>query len=146
MAFITSTKAYVKLFANGDFLVYKNKAARAKEKKATPAEEVLKAYERKLAEYLIPSGEAAEREYYDRDAFNEEFDRWQDEAWRYMSDLKLHNVGGEYPLMAEIIPDVAESIPEILASGNIGITNASAKEEYEAVKKLNLFPGGTKDA
>lgn len=48
--------------------------------------------------------------------------------------------------MAEFILDVKDSIPEIIASGNLGIKCQTAKEAYLKVKELKVFGDAVKDA
>lgn len=137
MALILKNNSYFKIDKDGNYIVYKNKTARNKHKKACESQAVLEKY-KEILESM------SSREYFHYNDMNTgERKAWIDEYKSYCIDLLNNNAGGEYPLMAQYFPDVAKSIPDVLYEGRFGWATefATLKEIYEEVKRRRIFGG-----
>jgi len=115
MALLNQDKKYIKVNIDGSFDIYPTKEFRDKVKRASPFEIIKNKYEEIIRELR----EDYERQYYDTEAWNNEYISWTDEFNRYMYDYQLKKGGKEYPLIKEYYSDVSDSIPNILQSGSI---------------------------
>lgn len=145
MALINSLGRYVKLDKDGAFEVYVNEEARLKLKASTPAETICRKYEEVIAQ--LHSVEYAEMRYYSPKEYNDLLSAWEDEYGRY--DYRLitgtFDEDETYPLMAEYYPDVADSVPKIIARGTIGPSLETVEQTYIQAKQDKSW-GETTDA
>ena len=141
MALINSKNLYIKLDTDGNYEVYASEEARARVKQSTSCEVILAKYEELLGELL----KQEELKYYDTEGFNAKYNPLYEEFCRYCRNLTKHITGQEYPIIAKIYPDVADSIPEIVEGGKVVLSSSSQEEAYLKAKQLKLF-GETIDA
>lgn len=135
MALLTLESKYIKLYANGMFEIYKNKAARDAVKNGISSKEVLEKYNNILQTLDADK----EFKYYNPAEFAIQYDGWRAEFERYSYNLDLYRVGEVYPLMASIYPDVADSIPNILEAGQIDIAEDTVDKLYLRVKERGYW-------
>lgn len=135
VALVLKDNSYLKVDVDGSYVVYKNKTARNKHKKATDSAIVLREYESRIAKLS-----SRERMYYGNMS-PDELASWTDEYKSYYRHLVNHDATGEYPLMAEVFPDVAKSIPEILFEGRFGWATKfeTLSEVYNEIKRRRAF-------
>jgi hypothetical protein len=143
MALINSSNRYIKLDKDGYYEVYSSEEARKKVKESTSGEVILSKYRELLAELEQPAQD--EFRYYDPEGFAAIYDPLDLEYHRYWYNFDNYIIGQEYPIMAQIYPDVADSIPEIIEAGCIPQTNNDAEEAYIKAKQIKRF-GETLDA
>lgn len=143
MALINSKGKYIKLDKDGYYEVYTSEEARKRLKASTSGEIILAKYRELLAE--LESPEQAEFRYYDPEGFAAIYDPLDIEYHRYWYNFDNYITGEEYPIMAKIYPDVADSIPEIIEAACIPQTNKDVEEAYIKAKQLKRF-GETTDA
>ncbi len=141
MALINSENLYIKLEAEGGFEIYSSEAARLKIKQSTKGEVILAKYR----ELITELEQQEEFRYYDPKGFVAQYDPLQKEYQRYCYNFTQHIVGQEYPIMAAIYSDVADSIPEIVEAGRTLLTGNSLEEIYLNAKQVKRF-GETTDA
>lgn len=141
MALTNSDDRYIRLFPNGTYLIYESKADRDREKDAPKAEAIISRYDEIIDSLLADE----ERQYYDTEAWDEEYSGWSNEKQRYLHDLQNYNTGDDYPLMEALIPSVAASIPKIIESGNLMVETRKADMMYTLAKDRQYF-GETEDA
>lgn len=163
MAFLQDNK-YIKLFENGSFKVYSSEAKRLKHKNATSSEVILAKYRELESELdaqvvqLITAAGYPESAMSDPDLYDtlislpgaqelaEKLGEFNTEFSQYNSDLaNEQGTQHEFPIMAQIYPDVKDSIPEIIEGANIGIWKATTLADmYEEAKAKHRF-GETED-
>ena len=143
MALINSNGKYIKLSKNGYYEVYASEVARRKVKQSTPGETILLKYQELLSELMQPDKD--EFRYYDPEGFAALYDPLNEEYHRYWYNFDNHIIGQDYPIMSEIYPDVAGSIPEIVEAAYIPTLSEELDELYLEAKQLKRF-GETTDA
>ena len=136
MALILQNNHYVKLDAEGNFVIYKNKTARNRLKKIT-SDEVIEFYRNKIHEFY--TDDSSEKAYYGSETDVSEAQAWSEEFSRYCINLANRDRSGKYPLASEYIKNINDSIPEILSTGNIGLKFDTVDEVYLKVKELEIF-------
>ena len=141
MALINSKGKYIKVYKNGHYEIYVTEAARKKVKESTPSSVIVQKY----CELLDDLNAQEERRYYDPIGFAEERYELETEFARYRYNLNCHIVDQEYPIMANIYPDVANSIPEIIEAGTLKQTEETLEAAYKSFKQLKCW-GETIDA
>ena len=116
-------------------IIYKNKTARAKEKKLNH-QIVFDKYIQLLEENKLSS----ELLYYNIDAANHYF-KILDESNKYARVVQNGYTNEEFPIMAEFFPNIKDSIPTIISSGGIGLPkkNMTTEEVYEFIKRREIF-------
>lgn len=142
MALINSNGKYIKLEADGNYVVYASEDARNRTKNSVSSDVVLAKYR----ELLIDLASQEEFRCYAPDQYDAIYKPLIDEYTRYEKDLLSHTIGNQYPIMAEIYPNVSDSIHEIIEAGCI-IRDASESvdQAYERAKRIKRF-GETTDA
>ena len=135
MALLLADKSYLKIDSNGNYIIYKNKTARAKEKKLNH-KTVFDKYTQLLEENKLSS----ELLYYNIDAANHYFEIL-DESNKYARAVQNGYANEEFPIMAEFFPNIKDSIPTIISSGGIGLPkkNMTTEEVYEFIKRYEIF-------
>ena len=135
MALLLANKSYLKIDSNGNYIIYKNKTVRAKEKKLNH-QTIFDKYIQLLEENKLSS----ELLYYNTDAANYYFEIL-DESNRYARAVQNGYTNEEFPIMAEFFPTIKDSIPTIISSGGIGLPkkNMTTEEVYEFIKKYEIF-------
>lgn len=139
MALLIDKTKYFKIDINGNYVIYKNRTARNRVKKVTPPEEVLKKYD----EILVEISSLEYRRYHiDEEDLTK---AWIAEAFKYYTHAQAFNTKGKYPLMAQYIPDVDKTIPEIIISGRTGLANHvnNLEELYTLIKNSKWFGNST---
>ena len=141
MALLIKDNYYFKINLDGSYFIYKNKTARNKEKKAPKPEVIIAKYKEIIAEIT-----SIEYQRYHEKTGDEQ--AWIEECQKYCLNLQNHKGGEKYPLMEQYFADVANSIPEIVSRGTIGIQAKTLKELYNYLKQKNIFgeENTTKDA
>jgi hypothetical protein len=125
---------YIKISLDGTFKIYKTSKERAKEKKANTFEEVIAKYQ----EILTNIRKDQERLYYDPN-FRPLLYQWEAEYEKY---LQMHLRGKkckDFPLMAQYISDVKESLPELICEGQLGVSGDTLEKVYKSVKDCGYF-------
>ena len=140
MALLNLANKYIKLNSDGTFEIYASKEARLRVKQCTDSNTILEKY-RAVARELEAD---VELRYFDPTGFAKKYDPWIAEYLRYDYNLSMHIVDGDYPLMAEYYPDVADSIPNIIESGSIDLSEDTADEIYNKAKQRKYW-GDTLD-
>lgn len=143
MALINTKGNYIKLKVDGSYEVYTSGEARDRVKTATSSEVILTKYRELIANLEKP--ELAEFRYYDLEGFAAMYDPLVKEYRKYSHNLNNYITGNEYPIMAEIYSDVADSIPEIVDAACIPHEYKDVEEAYLVAKRLKRF-GETIDA
>ena len=128
-------KTYLKIDENGNYVIYKNKTARNKEKKIN-VKEIIDKYNEILSGYHI----TAELAYYAPEIVEEYF-AWKEEYQNYLIMLdSKRTLRCEFPLMSQYFPNIKDSLPLIIAEGSVGIPkNKTVKEAYEYIKQHETF-------
>ena len=138
MALQLKNKTYLKIDADGNYSIYKNKTARNKEKKLSSAEVIAK-YREILNGYTLD----AEAVYYAPDIVNK-YIAWKEEYNNYLTALQYQNLNYSFPLISQYFSNVKDSLPQIISRGQLGVPqNKTTKEVYEFIKQHELF--GSKD-
>ena len=140
MALLNSKNCYIKLTQSGRYEIYASEEARKKVKKSTSGETILAKY----LELINDLDKQAEYRCYDPEGFYAKYVPLDQEYLRYKHNFVKHIVGQEYPIMAEIYPDVADSIPEIVEAGTIKVSGKDLEDVYLNIKQLARF-GETSD-
>lgn len=140
MALTNSQDRYIRLLSDGTYLVYASKADRDREKGAPKSEVIISRYVEIIDSLLADE----ERQYYDTEAWDEEYSGWNNERQRYLYDLQNFNTGNDYPFMEALIPGVADSIPKIIESGNLLVETRKVEMMYTLAKDRQYF-GETED-
>lgn len=135
MALLNSKNRYIKLACGGSYEIYASEEARIRAKQSVSSEVVLAKYR----ELLRALDQQDELKYYDPDGFAAQFDPLQEEYYRYWYNLINYKIGQEYPLMAKIFPDVADSIPEVVEAGVTLLSGNNAEEVYLSAKQSKRF-------
>ena len=141
MALLLKDNLYFKIELDGHYVIYKNRAARTRSKKmATTPEQVLAKYAEILQSIYSP-----ERNYYDYKNMIKEINEWTTEMNKYIDNLQAGVVTDTYPLMAQYVPEVDKTIPEIVERGYLGLANrySTLEEVYQCIKNHEIF--GPKD-
>lgn len=135
MALLLADKSYLKIDSNGNYIIYKNKTARAKEKKLD-FQTVINKYNQLLEENKL-SGELM---YYNTEAADY-YLKILDESNRYMQAVQYGYTNEEFPIITEFFPSIKNSIPTIIRSGGIGLPkkNMTTEEVYEFIKRCEIF-------
>lgn len=141
MALINENDNYIKVIKDGWYYIYASEEEREKEKNAVRSSVVLQWYANKIAELIADT----ERQYYDEENWNREFQAVDSERRLYEYNLANYITTGSYPVIAKVYPDVEDSIPEIIQMGSLMVESETAEEEYELVKEREYF-GETEDA
>jgi hypothetical protein len=125
---------YIKISLDGTFKIYKAAKERTQEKKAPTFEEIRDKYQ----EVLTNMRNDHERLYYDP-TFRPLLDQWEMEYEKY---LQMHLQGKrckDFPLMTKYIPNIKDSLPELLCEGQLGVSGNTLAEVYESVKHYGYF-------
>ena len=135
MALLLSDKSYLKIDSAGNFSIYKNKTARAKEKKLD-SQPIIEKYKQLINENEVSS----ELLYYKEDAA-EEYLKILAESNKYLHALQYGLTDEEFPIMSKFFPNINDSLPKIIFSGQIGLPrkNMTTEEVYEFIKECELF-------
>ena len=135
MALLLSDKTYLKIDSQGNFIKYKNKTARNKEKKLNN-QQIIDKYNQLITEHAI----SKEILYYKENAA-EEYLQIVNESNSYMRALQYGLTTEEFPIMSEFFPNIKDSLPKIITSGKIGLprNNMTTKEVYEFIKRYEIF-------
>lgn len=141
MALLNTAGRYIRLSLDGTYEVYTSEIARNKVKTSTSSETIIAKYR----ELIIDLEQQEDYSYYDFENFCAEYLPLLDEYYSYCYNLTNYITTQDYPIMAKIYPDVADSIPEIIEVGRIPQTNISLDEAYIKAKQLERF-GETTDA
>lgn len=138
MALQLKDKTYLKIDAEGNYIIYKNKTVRNKEKKLSSTEVIAK-YREILNGYTLD----AETVYYASDIVNE-YIAWKEEYNNYLTALQYQNLNYSFPLISQYFSNVKDSLPQIISRGQLGVPqNKTTKEVYEFIKQHEFF--GSKD-
>ena len=140
MALLNQNEEYIKLNTNGSYDIYATQEDREKLKSSTPFETIKNKY-REIIDNLFAD---EERQYYDSKAWEQEHQGWESEFQRYLYDVQLAKGAGEYPLMAQYYPDIANSVPNIIQSGSIVVETETGEQIYEIAKERKYW-GKTED-
>lgn len=140
MALLNSKNHYIKLNSAGHYEVYISEESRKRVKESTASDTILAKY----LELITNLEQDKEFQYYVRESFAAKYDPLVREYNRYRYNLASCIVGQEYPIMAEIYPDVANSIPEIVEAGCVPQHAKDIEEAYLKAKQLKQF-GETTD-
>ena len=132
MALLLPDSTYVKVDIDGSFLVYKNRTARNREKKAPNPKEIIAKYEEIIFEF-------SSDEYIRYHEQTGQEALWRKEYTQYCLDLRFLRTGNEYPLMAQYYPDVAKTIPVVVNSGTLGLQAETVEELYNKIKDAEIF-------
>ena len=135
MALLLSDKTYLKIDSQGNFIKYKNKTARNKEKKLNN-QQIINKYNQLITEHAI----SKEILYYKENAA-EEYLQIVNESNSYMRALQYGLTTEEFPIMSEFFPNIKDSLPKIITSGKIGLprNDMTTKEVYEFIKIYEIF-------
>lgn len=135
MALLLSDKTYLKIDSQGNFIKYKNKTARNKEKKLDH-QQIIDKYNQLIAEHAV----SQELLYYKKNAA-EEYLQIVNESNSYMHALQHGLTTEEFPIMSEFFPNIKDSLPKIIVSGRIGLPrkNMTTEEVYEFIKRCEIF-------
>ena len=135
MALLLSDKTYLKIDSQGNFIKYKNKTARNKEKKLDH-QQIIAKYNQLITEHTI----SQELLYYKENA-TEEYLQIVNESNSYMHALQSGLTTEEFPIMSEFFPNIKDSLPKIITSGKIGLPrkNMTTEEVYEFIKRCEIF-------
>ena len=135
MALLLSDKTYLKIDSQGNFIKYKNKTARNKEKKLNN-QQIIDKYNQLITEHAI----SKEILYYKENAA-EEYLQIVNESNSYMRAIQYGLTTEEFPIMSEFFPNIKDSLPKIITSGKIGLprNNMTTKEVYEFIKRYEIF-------
>ncbi len=138
MALQLKNKTYLKIDAEGNYAIYKNKTVRNKEKKLSSTEVIAK-YREILDGYALD----AEAVYYAPDIVNK-YIAWKEEYNNYLTALQYQNLNYSFPLISQYFSNVKDSLPQIISRGQLGVPqNKTTKEVYEFIKQHEFF--GSKD-
>ena len=140
MALTNSDDRYIRLLSDGTYLIYASKPDRDREKKAPMAKDIISRYDEIIDSLLADE----ERQYYDTEAWDEEYSGWNNERQRYLYNLQNYNTGNDYPLMETLLHGVDDSIPKIIESGNLMVETRKANMMYTLAKDRHYF-GETED-
>jgi len=132
MGLILKDNKYLKIDIYGNYIIYKNKTSRVKEKQATNPELILKKYD----EIINETSSWEYVRYHEKTGLEKQ---WIIEYNEYHYNLINHIMGGKYPLMAEYFPDIEDTISEIITRGQLPLRTKTLKEMYNKIKDLNLF-------
>lgn len=136
MALLLPDNTYLKLELNGDYIIYKNRAARNAAKKTSPKTVIAKYVE--IIEQ-VSAESTAEANYYDS-SYNKIVLDWLAEFTRYKNNLQKGITTEHFPLMSQYIKTVDKSIPVIIRKGHIRIPETDSLEEvYNFIKKCEVF-------
>lgn len=138
MALLMEDGKYVRVLENGEYEIYPSLESRDRVKNATPYEKVIEKYQ-ELFKTVLPDDEAYY--YLSKEELNREFPdyiEWMNEFNRYQYDYQIKHGGGSYPLIEQYIPDVLDSIPEIIEAGSFNI-DGSIDESYFLAKDRKLW-------
>jgi len=134
MALQLKDKTYLKIDAEGNYIIYKNKTVRNKEKKLSSTEVIAK-YREILNGYALD----AETVYYAPDIVNE-YIAWKEEYDNYLTALQYQIPNYSFPLISQYFSNVKDSLPQIISRGQLGIPqNKTTKEVYEFIKQHEFF-------
>ena len=135
MALLLADKSYLKIDSNGNYIIYKNKTARVKEKKLNH-QTVFDKYSQLLKENKLSS----ELMYYNDSAANYYLEIL-DESNRYAQAVQHGYTNEEFPIITEFFPNIKDSIPAIIRAGGIGLPkkNMTTEEVYEFIKRCEIF-------
>lgn len=127
-------KHYIRLELDGTFIIYKTTRGRTLEKSAPAYAEVVAKYEQIITRFHANK----ERLYYDH-SFYLLMQQWEEEYEKYQQMHRLGKACKEFPLMARYIPNISDSLPEILCIGKVGVTGNTLAEIYESAKRCGYF-------
>lgn len=134
MALQLKDKTYLKIDTEGNYIIYKNKTARNKEKKIS-SQEIINKYKKILENYHLD----AELVYYAPDIIKEYMD-WKSEYDNYLTALQYRDFKFEFPLISNYFSNVKDSLPIIIEHGTIGVPkNKSIEEIYTYIKQQEIF-------
>ena len=140
MALLLPNNTYFKIDIDGNYTIYKNKTARNRIKRSSSPEKIIQKYDE-----IIKSIYSQERNYYDYAGMTAELHIWETELASYMTDLKNHTLGNEYPLIPQYFPDVSKTIPDVIETGRLGLADRynTLEEIYNCIKDHEIL--GPKD-
>jgi len=165
MGLIKNDGTYIKLEPDGTFMFFTSKEERMLVKNSSNSEDIIQKYDELLKEKYQLMFEAVTKlgltnddyennwdVYYSRVSENPECKSFVDSYFDLMAEYDSYaddlfyqkGTQHEFPIMKEFFPDIETTIPNILYNGKIGISAETADEEYEQVKKLEIF-GETTD-
>ena len=134
MALQLKDKTYLKIDTEGNYIIYKNKTARNKEKKLSSTEVIAK-YKEILNNYALD----AETVYYAPDIVKE-YIAWKEEYDNYLAALQYQILNYNFPLIGQYFSNIKDSLPQIVSKGRLGVPrNKTAKEVYDFVKQHEFF-------
>lgn len=140
MALLTQDGKYIRILPDGkNYEIYSSKEKRDKAKNAPSFEEVLAKYN-ELCETKLPSEEALY--YLTEEQLQEQFPNykeWEDECQRYVYNNHIQKANQFYPLMAEYIPNVSDSIVDTIQRGSIKALPKDIVESYTQAKNDKYF-------
>lgn len=146
MALLNSDNKYIRVLEDGSYFVYPSVSAREREKNATSSSLIIEEYKSRLKSLE----DDLERRDYDTDNWNAEWSSLNEEYLKYLYNLEFFKYDAEssYLIMAQVYPDVRDSIPEIIESGQIMVSPntsiESVDDRYEFFKEKEFF-GMTED-
>jgi hypothetical protein len=154
---------YIKLLADGSFIIYRSEESRNKHKYATDSSIILNKYaelskdiEDQILAVLIKHGYSADALYDEALALTlmglpgmedlvKSLKLIYQELSQYTEDLQIgKGASSTYLIMSEFYPDVADSIPEILEAAGCYWHANTLEDMYEEAKVTHRF-GNTKD-
>lgn len=145
MALLSENGMYIRILPDGQsYEIYATKGKRDKVKIAPTYEEVLAKYD-ELFKTKIPTEEALY--YLTEEQIKKQFPlwkEWKNERERYIYAYQQKHGWNEYPLMAQYIPNVCDSVPDIIQSGSISALPNEIIESYQKAKE-GLYWGQTED-
>jgi hypothetical protein len=131
---LSDSNYYIKIDLHGNFKIYKTMKDRALEKKAPKFEDISLKYTSIIKSFR----QDRERRYYDPN-FVKTLLAWEKEAELYSSSYIRGLHVNNFPLMSKYIPNIAQSLPNIISIGHIWVKGETLAEVYEYVKKVGYF-------
>ena len=133
MALIIKNNNYLRIDGNGNYIIYKNKTARNKEKKSLP---ILAKYNEILTEL---EKDTQEKAYYDPEYLRTRL-AWENELLLYKQSISCNINTNKFPLIEQYFPDINQTIPTIIQKGKIWVPqNLTQEEVYNFIKKYEIF-------
>ena len=130
---LKKNNCYLRIDYNGIYYIYESAKDRLAEKEAPLFSEINNKYWDLLAEWSND-----ELVYYDPQAALR-YKKLEIEHKRYCQNYYKNKTDEKYPIMQEFIPEINNSIPKIITTGQIGVKGNTLQEIYSFVKKYKLF-------
>lgn len=138
MALLIPNNRYVKLSLDGSYIIYESAERRLLNKEAPTIKTVLAKY----SEILQKLFNDKEQMYYNPQ-YIKEIQKWVDESSNYKKSIHEGNTAVKLPLIKKYIKDVNNTIPRIVAAGQIKVSATTLEGVYEEIKAREIF--GKKD-